>query len=193
MPTLPKIIGVSGTNGSGKDTFGRLLHEKYGYHTISLSDVLRAELTLLGRPIDRQNLSSLSQEIRHAEGEGGMVVRAIAMWQQTGVGEGLCLTSIRAPGEAETIQQQGGQVVWVDADPAVRYARVQAANRGRQLEDNLSFEEFMQQQAREMTPSESGGGLNMAGVKAIADHEIINDFDSLAEYEAAVLTFLEQL
>ena len=44
---LPKIVGVAGTNGSGKDTLGRLLHELLDYKNISLSDILRAELDRL--------------------------------------------------------------------------------------------------------------------------------------------------
>ena len=42
---LPHIVGVAGTNGSGKDTLGELLQAKSGYKAISLSDILREELT----------------------------------------------------------------------------------------------------------------------------------------------------
>ncbi len=183
---LPSIIGVSGTNGAGKDYLAELLHERAGYQGVSLSDILRDGLTAQGKPHTRENMSGLSKQIREAEGDGGMVRRVFAKYGR----DKLCITSLRTPGEAREIQQAGGIVVWVDADPRVRYARIMNGARGR-VTDQLSFEEFEAEQRAEMTPSAQGGGLNMAAVRDIADMTIENNFTSLDEYTAHVVALFE--
>ena len=175
---LPKIVGVAGTNASGKDTLGELLAAR-GYTVVSISDTLRAELRKDGLELTRENLSGRSQQIRAAEGDGAMAQRTIAAH---GGGNGLVITSVRTPGEAGAIQAAGGTMVWIDADQRVRYDRIAGAHRGR-AEDMVSFEEFVRQEAVEMTPSQQGGGLNMLGVKEIADVTIDNNFASVADYE----------
>ncbi|MEJ0072722.1 MAG: AAA family ATPase [Candidatus Saccharibacteria bacterium] len=59
-----KLIGLSGTNGSGKDTVGSMIAEKYNYLFISVSDLLRAELRRRGLLIIRENTRELSAEWR---------------------------------------------------------------------------------------------------------------------------------
>lgn len=183
---LPGIVGVAGTNGSGKDTLGELLQKKFGYHMVSLSDVLRTELTRQGKPHTRENLSGLSQQIRTAEGDGAMAARTLA---EHG-GEKLSITSIRAPGEVAEIQKAGGVVVWIDADPRIRYERIAAAARGR-VDDTVSFEEFLRQERAEMNPTEQGGGLNMQGVKDAADTTVMNEFATVEEYRAHLVKVFE--
>lgn len=43
--SYPKVIGIMGKMGSGKDTIADYLVEGYGYEKLSLSDLLRDELT----------------------------------------------------------------------------------------------------------------------------------------------------
>lgn len=188
---LPTIVGIAGTNGAGKDVLGALLHERCGYDNISLSDILRAELDRRGQEHSRENLSGLSREIREQEGDGAMSRRVITEWQDNGDGRGLCITSIRTHGEATTIQQAGGVIIWVDADPKTRYERVTAAGRGRGATDDLSFAEFMEQQEREMTPTAKGGGLNMAAVRECADVMIDNNFATKEAYENYLIETFE--
>lgn len=183
---LPRIVGVAGTNASGKDTLGHLLAER-GYHTISLSDILRHDLDEQGLPHTRENLSHQSKKIRDAHGDGAMSKRAIDLHHDK---DGLCITSIRAPGEAEMIQQHGGVIIWIDADRRVRYERIMRAHRGR-LEDQVTFEQFAEQEDAEMTPSEQGGGLNMGGVKALADVHIDNTFETVEEYSQHLIEQFE--
>lgn len=176
---LPAIVGVSGTNGAGKDVLGDLLRDEKNYTVVSLSDILRQELTREGLEHTRENLSARSRQIRQSEGDGAMSRRTLEQHRDK---DGLVITSIRTPGEAEEIQKAGGIVVWVDADQRVRYDRLAAARRGR-VTDEISFEEFQDQEAGEMKPTIKGGGLNMAGVKARADQTIINEFESLTAYQ----------
>lgn len=176
---LPRIVGVAGTNASGKDTLGELLAQR-GYTTISLSDILRHDLDEQGLPHTRENLSHQSKKIRDAHGDGGMALRALELHADK---DGLCITSLRAPGEAQVIKDHGGVIIWIDADRRVRYERIMQAHRGR-LEDQVTFEQFAEQEDGEMTPSERGGGLNMGGVKALADVTIDNTFETVESYVA---------
>lgn len=184
---LPSIVGVSGTNGAGKDVLGDLLRAEKGYTVVSLSDILRDELTRDGLEHTRENLSGLSRQIRQAEGDGAMAQRTIKKHRDK---DGLVITSIRTPGEADEIQSAGGIVVWVDADPRVRYDRLAAARRGR-VTDEISFAEFQDQEASEMTPTVQGGGLNMAEVKNKADATIVNQFKTLADYQNHLRSLFE--
>lgn len=186
---LPTIVGVAGTNGSGKDTLGELLADERNFVTMSVSDFLRNELTQSGREHSRENLSGLSKQYREKSGDGAMAKIIIDEYQQPG--RGLCITSIRTPGEVGVIQQAGGVVVWVDADERVRYERIQSSNRGRGVTDEISFEEFHGQQQAEMYPSTQGGGLNMAAVRDTADVSIINEFDSLEAYQTYLRDYFE--
>lgn len=180
---LPTIVGVSGTNGAGKDVLAGLL-EKRGYLNVSLSDILREELTRQGREHTRENMSGLSKTIRDAEGDGAMVRRLLKKYPE---GTKLCITSVRTPGEAEEIQHADGMMIWIDADPKIRYERVVVGGRGR-VTDRISYEEFLHQQDAEMTPSAQGNGLNMAAVRDISDLRIENNFSTLAEYENDLTT-----
>ena len=55
-----KIIGIGGTNGSGKDTVGHMLVERYNWLFVSVSDFLREEARRRHLPVERQHLSSIS-------------------------------------------------------------------------------------------------------------------------------------
>ncbi|PID32742.1 hypothetical protein CR956_00845 [Candidatus Saccharibacteria bacterium] len=186
---LTKIIGVAGTNGSGKDTLGDLLAAEKDYINVSLSDILRAELDKQGKLHTRENLSGVSRRIRETEGDGSMSKRVINQYRESE--RGLCITSIRAPGEAAEIQQSGGIVVWVYADEHIRYERIRSAKRGRGETDIISFEEFLRQEAAEMTPTEQGGGLNMEAVKNRADIHLKNEFSSLEAYQDYLRDYFE--
>lgn len=183
------IIGVSGTNGSGKDTVMKLLNGKYGYVFVSATDLLAAELERRGEPTDREHKAALSAEWRREHGMGVIVKKAYEFWQaQKDQYNGVVVGSLRHPGEADAVHEYGGQVVWVDADPRIRYDRIQAnaAARGRAAEDAISFERFQAEEAREMHPTGDAATLDMSSVKAKADIFLDNNGDSIPAFETVV-------
>ena len=119
----------------------------------------------------------LSAEWRREFGMGVVVDKAVAEFEKTnGAYQGLVVSSLRHPGEAARVHELGGEVWWVDADPKVRYERIQRAKRvGRELEDNKTFEEFMADEAREMTPSGDAATLNTAALEPLADRTLYNE------------------
>lgn len=184
MPKI-KIIGISGTNGSGKDSLAKILVEDYGWFFVSGSDILREELKKRNLPIERENLRNLSAEWRREFGKGVIVDRAFRMYEdEEGKYKGFVTSSLRNPGEAEEIHKIGGTVVWVDAPPKLRYQRIYS--RQRSDEDNKTFEQFQKEEYDEM--HHHGGDdatLNMAGVKAIADVFVTNDNNNFEDFKKA--------
>jgi dephospho-CoA kinase len=184
---LPEIVGISGTNGAGKDVLGLLLAKRCGYHFHSVSDLLREELTRTGKEITRENLRTLSRQWRQESGDDAiMFTKAIEKYlaekDEKGY-KGLALVNARHPGEAKHVQEHGGVVVWVDGDQRLRYDRLQASNRGR-AEDQKTFEEFKSEEEQEMYPPANApaGTLHMAAVKEIADIIIMNNYATVDEY-----------
>lgn len=173
-----KIIGIGGTNGAGKDTIGELLASQYNYLFISVTELLRAELRTKNLPVDRGNLSNLSASWRREFGLGVLVDKSLAEFEKVKASYvGLAIASLRNPGEVDRVHELGGQVIWVDADPKIRYQRVQNANRGRAGEDDKTYEEFLAEEAAEMEYSGDKATLSGAAVKAKADIFMTNDGD----------------
>ncbi|HEY5442548.1 MAG TPA: AAA family ATPase [Candidatus Saccharimonadales bacterium] len=178
------IIGLAGTNGSGKDTVGHILAKQYGYLFVSVTDLLRAEAVRRNLPVERENLRMISAEWRREAGLGVLVDKAVAEYETVRENyKGLVMASLRNPGEADRVHELGGTVVWIDANPRVRYERVQtnAAARGRAGEDHKTFEQFEAEEAAEMDKPAGGDAatLDMAAVKDRCDVFIENNADDL--------------
>jgi dephospho-CoA kinase len=185
-----KIIGIGGTNGSGKDTLGEILANDYGYLNVSVSDFLREEAKKRGLPIEREVLRTISAEWRRDYGLGVLVDKAVELFKKTGGNyKGLIAIPMRNPGEARHLKELGGSLVWVDADPKIRYQRIYS--RQRSAEDQKTFEQFLAEEHAEM--DHHGGDdatLNMAGVKALADIFINNDSNDIEQFKQAAQSAL---
>jgi len=184
MSLMYKLFGISGSNGSGKDTLGHLLEDRYEFKFISVSDMLREEAARRGMEPNRKNLHVISAEWRREGGLGVLIDRAVELYEKTYALDhvGLALASLRNPGEVDKVHERGGKVVWVDADPEIRYARIQFASRGRDDTDNLSFEKFMEEEAFEMQPTGDEATLNMQGVKDKCDFTLFNNSTELDHF-----------
>jgi cytidylate kinase len=176
------IVGLSGTNGSGKDSVGIMLDERHNYLFISGSDMLREEALKRGLPVERENLRMISAEWRRKDGLGAIVDVAKKMFdEQKDAYAGLAIVSLRNPGEADRIHELGGKVIWVDADPKIRYNRI--FSRQRTAEDDKSFEVFLAEEQAEMQHSGDEATLNMAAVKDRADIFIENNGHDLEAFK----------
>jgi dephospho-CoA kinase len=187
------IIGIGGTNGAGKDTVAQLLAEKYGFLFVGATEMFTEELRIRNWPADREHKAKLSAEWRRELGMAAIVDKALAVYNSYPEGryKGLAVGSLRHPGEADRIHELGGLMLWVDADPKIRYARVTTANRGRGLEDDKSFEEFLADEQREMTPAGDAATLNMSAVKERADRILTNNYSGIDELSQAVAKVID--
>ncbi|HWT55683.1 MAG TPA: AAA family ATPase [Candidatus Microsaccharimonas sp.] len=182
-----KIIGIAGTNGSGKDSVGHVLADRHSYLFVSVTDLLRAELNRRGQQVDREHLRELSAEWRREYGLGVLVDRALEEFNKLkGQYVGVAIASLRNPAEADRIHELGGLVLWIDADAKTRYERIQnnAEARARAGEDAKSFEEFLAEEEAEMSnASGDTAALSMIDVKRRADILLDNDQTDLQEFQ----------
>ena len=189
-----RIIGLAGTNGSGKDTIGQILADRHGYLFISVTELLRTEAARRKQAVTREVLRTISAEWRRELGLGVLVDKAVTEYETattTTTYSGVTIASLRNPGEADRIHEMGGTMIWIDADPRRRYERIQAniTLRGRVEEDDKTFDQFLEEEAAEMhTPS--GGdaaSLNSSGVKQRCDIFISNDGSDTIQLQAELL------
>ncbi|HET9721455.1 MAG TPA: AAA family ATPase [Candidatus Saccharimonadales bacterium] len=190
-----KIIGIAGTNGSGKDTLSEMLAKDYGWLFVSSSrDLIIPELKRLGLPLERGQMSALSAKWRREDPGGAVVKRAVQKYQQANLDHqynGLVISSLRHPWEVDSVHELGGKVVWVDAEPKVRYDRI--FNRGQGDKDMKTFEQFLAEEQAEMNHSGDEATLNMAAVKAKADIFLSNDTDDIEEFKTAAQKALKSI
>lgn len=189
-----KIIGIGGTNGSGKDTVGQMLADRHGWLFISISEFLREEAKRRKLPVEREFLRKISSEWRRKFGNAVLTNKAVNIFQQAGGKyKGLAISPMRHPGEADRIHELEGKILWVDADPKVRYARIEA--RLRSPEDHKTFEQFVLEEHTEMQPtSADSAGIHGAAVKPKVDIFLENNGGDIEafkdEAEKALANFL---
>lgn len=177
-----KIIGIAGTNGSGKDTVSEFLAGQ-GWLFVSVADFLREEAKKRGRPIEREVLREISAEWRRQHGLGILVDKAVELFRQSdGKYKGLVVSPMRNPGEAQRVKNLDGKLVWIDADPKIRYERI--TKRQRSTEDQKTFEQFLAEEQAEMEHSGDEATLSISDVKAKADIFLQNN-GTLEEFKAA--------
>lgn len=183
---MHKFIGLAGTNGAGKDTVGEMLAERHNFFIASATDTLAEGLREKGWSIDREHKAKLSAEWRRQYGMSAVVDHALELYEpRKNEYGGFAVGSLRHPGEADRIHELGGIVVWVDADPEVRYARITSASRGsdKAVEDKKTYEEFLVEQEREMHHSGDKATLSIADVKARADIFLMNNGDDIEAFK----------
>lgn len=179
---MKEIIGVSGTNGAGKDTFSNYVIQRTGGMQIGLGSVLRDQLSP-GIIPTRENLAQLSARLREEYGLAVLVDFAISKFR-TSDNKNLIVNGIRHPAEAKKIKEVGGLMLWIDAPISLRYQRITENDRNR-IEDRVSFADFQLQEQREMTSS-SELSVNLTAVRRLADLTLVNSYKIQREFEAKI-------
>ena len=138
------IIGLTGTNGSGKTVSANHLRKK-GFEFHSLSDEIRNALAALDLEPNRENLIAQGNSLR---AEYGPAVLAERIKRKLRPDRHYVIDSIRSPYEVEALRETGAfQLLHLDASRDVRFERVRARGGER---TPASFEEFVEQEEREM-------------------------------------------
>jgi len=168
------IIGITGTDGSGKDLVGQMLWEKLGWPHFSLSDEIRDIARKKGLDLSRETLQNLGNELRNQFGPDYLAKRIVAR-----AGDNFIATSIRNPHEITPFQTSDSFIlIAVDAPIEIRYQRT--SSRDRAGEAGWTIEDFQRNETVvEMTDDEFGQQLQK--LLSIANHTIVNDgtFDDL--------------
>jgi len=173
------IIGLTGTNGSGKGAAAAFFMEK-GFEYHSLSDVIREELKNDNKEATRDNLIAMGNTLRDLHGPDILARKVMKKVRGRSI-----IDSIRNPMEVEFLRKQGGFLLLaIDAPVETRYSRTK--QRGRD-ESAQTLEEFRAKEQEEMTNEEKGQQLQTC--MQMADHVIIND-DTLDSFQKKLEQFL---
>lgn len=170
------MIGLVGTNGSGKSTICDYL-VKQGFELYSLSSVIHNYLQKKGITATRDNLVAVSNKLKEQKGQD---VLAREMYKQA-MDEGaskIVFDSIRNPAEVTFLKDHFVTLIGVDAPVEKRYARIQSRKRA---SDHIDFETFLKQDIRENCGESSG--QNVFEAMKACENVISNDgsFEDLCE------------
>ncbi len=165
LPQRRPLIGLTGTNGSGKGEAAAWLRAR-GYAYLSLSDVIREELRRDGLAESRDAMIARGNALRRACGPDVLARRVLAKVQGPTV-----IDSIRNPAEVAVLRDTGRFVLLAfDAPPAVRFERV--GRRGRD-ESAADLDAFLRKEAEERGSDPEAQQLDAC--IALADIRIAND------------------
>lgn len=180
------FIGVAGTAGSGKDTATEMLCHLFGMKNLSSADMVRAiTRQVYGLAPDfnpvRDQLYVVANYVRNEIHPAAMVKLCMVQAQAQNAHGGV-ISGLRSMGEADAIREAGGIIVGIDADPKLRYERINS--RARDAEAQKTFEQFLEQDNYENRGlSDTGPGRGIRAIIDSADIVISND-GSLEELEA---------
>lgn len=168
------LIGIGGTNASGKDTLAEYLVNKHGYLFESTGDMVREVAMQRYGNILRPTQTRVGNELRAEGGAGVLVDLCIEHFKKSGNKIGLVAASIRTKGEINEIKSQGGILIFVDADSKIRYERLKGRGRG---DDFITFKQFEAEQQAEWHQSDNPAEFSIKTVKETADYLFTNNSD----------------
>lgn len=176
----PRIIGLSGTFASGKDTLAHYLVRQYHYLHVSTGDMVRQEALKERGSIERPILHEVADGLRRTHGAGVLADLAIKTFEAKQAErddyKGLVVSGLRSLGEAKAIKAAGGILVFTDAPVETRHQRM--VSRKRDDETTLSLEEFKAQEATELEAAGEGDeAFNILGIRKLSDIILHNSTD----------------
>ena len=163
------IIGITGTNGSGKGEVAEYLVKQKGFNHFSSRAYIVEEIKRRGLAVNRDTMTSVSRDMRATTG-AACIVDAL-YHQALEKGGDAVIESIREIPGAEFLKSHGGFLIGVDADKSLRYER--AVKRGSST-DHIDFATFVAQEDREMQSSDPIN-QNISGVMKMVDARIENN------------------
>lgn len=146
------IIGITGTLGAGKGTIVEYLVEKKGFAHYSVRGYLLEKIRQLGLPENRDSMFNLGNELRAEHGPSYVVDQLFDEASKTG--RNGIIESIRTTGEIASLRERGTFYLFaVDADPKLRYERIQLR---KSVTDSVSYETFVENENRESVSTNPG-------------------------------------
>ncbi len=163
------IIGLTGTFGAGKGAIvDYLVKEKnFTHYTASgyLTDVIKER----GMAVNRDSMIAVANELR-ATHSPSYLVEVLYNRAKENQGDAI-IESLRAVAEVEKVQELGGVVVGVDAEPKLRYDRsVLRAS----AKDDVSYNKW-EAQEKEESQSDDPTKQNIPGAMNCADYILYNN------------------
>lgn len=197
LSTQPIFIGLAGTLNAGKDSFANVLADEHGFLHMSTGDMVRL---MKKREFGADSPDALLlrndpyiNNLRAERGPGFLIDEINANWleEKEKYPGGFVASGMRAIGEAEAIRALNGIIIFVDADPKIRYERAMARQRDAN-EKGKTFEEFMATERSEIDVDPNDKSRqNLGAMKDMADIVIENDHESIEEFQEHAIKKLE--
>lgn len=181
------IIGITGTDGGGKGEVTNYLVEQKGFTHCSARALWVDEIKKRGLDVDRANMRTVANSLRAEHGNDYLIREYVRRAKEQGLKD-IVIESLRAYAEVTALKELGGVLFAVDADPHVRFARVQARA---SESDKVTYEEFIAQEELEMNDPDPNG-MQKAKVMQAADYTFLNG-GTLEELHAQVEEVLAKL
>jgi dCMP deaminase len=171
------LIGLTGENCAGKGTVAEYLQKK-GFYYLSLSDIIREEVTADGKELTRDNLIKKGNELREKFGPSVLAKKTALKIQGD---RNYVVDSIRNPSEVEELKKLGGfALIHVTAPPKVRFERMKDRMRE---SDPQTYEAFLEVEKLEMENKENTR-QNISATTALSDRKLENAGDLKHLYES---------
>lgn len=166
------IIGITGTNGSGKGTVVEYLVSQKNFIHFSVTGLLNEEIRKRNLPVNRESQTLVANDLRSTHHSAYLVE---TLYNQAKVSEKNCvIESLRTVGEIDFLRTRGQfTLLAIDADPEIRYQRILAR---KSEKDNVSFNEFLSAENREKTHPDPAR-QNLTACISLADFTVTNNSD----------------
>jgi dephospho-CoA kinase len=182
------IIGITGTIGAGKGTLVEYLVREKNFVHYSVRSFLIEEISKRNLLVNRDSMVSVANELRETHTPSYIID---CLYEQARkAGKNAVIESIRSVGEVESMRKKDNfYLLAIDADPKIRYERIVKRN---SETDRISFEEFLQNEQREMTSSDPNK-QNLSQCIALADKQLCNNgtVEELYEVVYEVVNFVK--
>ncbi len=178
------IIGLTGTNASGKTTVLEYLISK-NFEAHSLSDLLREELQQSGTEPTRENLIRIGNQLREQFGASVLADRVKFKIKS----KNAVIDSIRNPAEIESLRNLNNfYLISVDAPVELRFERAKARNRAEHLDSLTNFINWENQEK-----SQNMNHQNIDACIALSDYKLWNtgSYDDLRKNIDGILAQIE--
>jgi dephospho-CoA kinase len=147
-------FGLVGKNGSGKTSVCKYLETK-GFKVLSLSDIVRIEAKKQGLELSRDNLIKTGNYLKNTFGPAILAERSFEEVKNSQ--KPVVFDSIRNPAEIVFLKEKGVNIIGIEADLKIRFARIK--DRGQDT-DKIDFKTFTEHDARESNGQSSGQNIN---------------------------------
>ena len=165
-------IGITGTLGAGKGTIVDYLVKEKGFVHFSVRDFITQEIERRGMPVNRDSMTIVGNDLRKQHSPSYITDELYKQAQETG--KNCIIESVRTPLEVSELRKNSNFYLFaIDADAKVRYERIVV--RGSSTE-NVSFENFIANEQREMT-SDDPNKQHLKACIEQADYLFSNDGD----------------